>query len=169
MTVDNEMMIKFRLGMYLYVTIREDRGPRYSDLCDNILLKEGEYVYQLAKLPLPLTLYKWRDSVKYGSWFISTCHDDTKYIVFRRKRGINNLNKQSHGKEAREAPLCIEEYNKYMGAVDRSNALRAGSSMQLKHKYRWYMCLIYYCLDSLLINSYLVYKFRFEREYNKTA
>ncbi len=93
----------------------------------------------------------------------------------RRTRGKNSqtnstVNKHSHGKEERTAPLCADEYNQYMGAVDRSNALRSGSSLQLKHKYRWYMCLIYYCIDILLINSYLVYKHRYKRDnFGKTA
>ena len=33
-TVDNALMVRLQLGMYLYGTIREDRGPRFSNIED---------------------------------------------------------------------------------------------------------------------------------------
>lgn len=171
-SVDNCMMLKNRLGMMMYGTVRADRGPHYSDIVDLKLEKGGDYVYQQAHLPVSLTLFKWRDSVAEGTWFLSTCHDSSSSVVLRRirtseKKRRHTLNEttkttthtkyDSKGRVTREAPQCCADYNKFMGAVDRSNSLRMHTSMQLKHKYRWYMCLIYYCLDVLLINSYIVY------------
>ena len=46
--------------------IREDRGPIFSNLVDMELHKEGDYVFQFSRLPIPLTIYKWRDSVTTG-------------------------------------------------------------------------------------------------------
>ena len=72
--------------------------------------------------------------------------------LFRRKKGTTGSFKNG--------PVCASEYNKFMGSVDQCNSLRSSYSMHLTHHYRWYMCLIYYCFDMLLVNSFIFYKYR---------
>lgn len=35
----------------------------------------------MADLPIPMTMFHWRDSNKDGSWFFSTCHQDEEAEV----------------------------------------------------------------------------------------
>ena len=60
-SVDNCMMLKNRLGMMMYGTVREYRGPHYSDIINIKLEKGGDYLYQQVHFPIYLTLFKWRD------------------------------------------------------------------------------------------------------------
>lgn len=151
--VDNAKAIRDE-GHFMYGTIRGDRGPHKTgikaqrDAAGG--LEDGEFLWQMADLPLPMTMYLWRDSNKEGSWFFSTCHRDEEDTVTRRKRG--------HPTATKRCPTCAKDYNANMGACDQCNSLRASYSLQLTHKRRWYMCLVYYGLDVLLVNSYIWFK-----------
>jgi len=153
-SVDNVMAVREK-GHYMYGTVRSDRGPNKNndikqEMSEKGGLEDGEFLWRMADLPMPMTLFLWRDSNKDGSWFLSSCHDNTEAEVMRRKRG--------HPTAAKRCPLCAKDYNAKMGACDRCNALRSSYSLQLKHHRRWYMCLVYYGLDVLLCNSYIWYK-----------
>ena len=58
--VDNEMMFNNRLGIMMYRTVREDRGPQHYNLVDKILETGGYYVFQQYHLPVSLSLFKYR-------------------------------------------------------------------------------------------------------------
>ena len=58
----------------------------------------------------------------------------------------------------KKCPVMCKEYNQHMGGCDQCNALRASYSIHLTHQHRWYMCLIYYGLDTLIIASYIYFK-----------
>ena len=92
------------------------------------------------------------NSVKKGSWFISSCHDEEESEGFRRKSGTPGGMKK--------CPACCKDYNKHTGPVDQCNTLHASYSLHLTHHRRCRMPIINYCFDLLLINSYIYYKFR---------
>ena len=148
--VDNAVL-GYKLGHYLYGTIRKDRGPHKNNDMDNDGdLSDGEFHWRMAELPVPMTMYSWRDSKKEGSLFLSTCHGKEEGTVNRRKRGIGFVTKT--------CPVAAKEYNENMGACDQSNSLRASYSVQRLHKKRWYMCMVYYGIDILLVNCFIHFK-----------
>ena len=149
--VDNAVL-GYKLGHYLYGTVRKDRGPHQNNDMDNDgELNDGEFHWRMAKLPIPMTMYSWRDSKKEGSLFLSTCHGTEESNVKRRKKGIIGFVEKT-------CPVAAKEYNENMGACDQSNSLRASYSVQRLHKKRWYMCMVYYGIDILLVNSFILFK-----------
>ena len=66
----------------------------------------------------------------------------------RRKRG--------QPAALKSAPPVAIDYNKFMGGCDRANSLRSTYNTYLTHKRRWYMSLVYYGLDVLIVNA-LIY------------
>ena len=56
-------------------------------------------------------------------------------------------------------PGCTKEYNMYMRAVDKCNSLCSYYLLHLTHYFLWYMSITYYCLDMLLINSFVFFKY----------
>ena len=73
--------------MYMYGTIRSDRGEQYTTIKDTKLENYGDFNTQYSNYPMPMTIQKWRDSIKKGSYFIITCHDNTETTVICRERG----------------------------------------------------------------------------------
>lgn len=101
--------------------------------------------------PTPLSVVIWRDSDVKGTVFLSTCHDPTEeQQVTRRKAGQASVNKP--------APLVAAEYNRHMGFCDSCNHMKRNYSIQLIHRRRWYMCMIYYILELSIINSLIIYR-----------
>jgi hypothetical protein len=138
-------------GYHMYGTVRKDRGPPTA-LKQSIAsrkLKDGETRWLMSEDPLLVAV--WRDTTEHGVWFLSTCHQPILSTVFRRKKGHS-------GKIRKNAFTVAVDYNENMGACDQCNAIRHNSSCQLRHHRRWYMGIIYYCLDILMINSYIYYK-----------
>jgi len=54
-------------------------------------------------------------------------------------------------------PLCIAEYNKFMGGVDLSDMLIELYRIDIRGK-KWYMRLFYYFLDLSVVNAWLLYR-----------
>ncbi|KAK2708789.1 hypothetical protein QYM36_014414 [Artemia franciscana] len=54
-------------------------------------------------------------------------------------------------------PLCIAEYNKFMGGVDLSDMLIELYRIDIRGK-KWYMRLFYYFLDISVVNAWLLYR-----------
>ena len=133
-------------GFYMYGTMRTDRG-----VCKELISKkkevgQGEFVWKMATPSMLCGVWKDSDYVA----FFSTCHSPEATTVSRRRRkeGIVETN----------CPVVMKEYNDYMGACERCNALKNNYSCQLQHKRRWYMCIIYYCFELMVINSLILYK-----------
>ena len=130
-------------------------GPKWCGITKT-KFEDGEFVWRQSDYPVPMTIYKWRDSCKTGSWFASTCHGTESDVVSRRKRGSETGTKN--------CPVCAKEYNINMGPCDHCNAMRASYSSHLTHQQRWYMCLVYYGFDILFINSYIYFLERTKRK-----
>ena len=149
-TIDTMVKAFHDCGAYICGTIKSDAGPHRTDI-GKPKLEDGEFKWQCADAPIPMTFFLWRDSAEKGSWFASTFHGPEASTVRRRKRGtVTN--------PAKNCPRCAKEYNDNMGACDRCNALRASYSMHLSHKKRWYMALVYFGLDILMLDSFIYYR-----------
>ena len=143
-TVNTVTKIWKELGHLMYGTIHGDRGPQHCGIVSPSL-QNGEFVWLQADLPIPLIIYRWNDSDKLGSWFISPYHGNYSATVIRRCRGEETSEKNF--------PLVAKDYNEDMGACDQFNSLRASYTTYLTHQRHWYMGLIYYGKDILDINS----------------
>ena len=136
---------------HMYGTVRKDRGP--PDVLKKSIaeekLKDGETRWRMSSDPLLICV--WRDTTDEGAWFLSSCHQPTAATVTRRKKG-------HQGKIQKDAFTVAVDYNMNMGACDQCNAIRHNCTCQLRHHRRWYMGIIYYCLDILMINSHIYYQ-----------
>ena len=87
---------------------------------------------------------------------LSTFHGDETVSIDRR---------QSDGTEKREQiPQVIREYNKYMRAVDIMDQRRGSYECTRKSK-RWWLRFFWWGLDTVVINSWLMYNHFNENEY----
>jgi len=93
----------------------------------------------------------WRDS---GICLcISTRHHVEDGFVLRRVSG-------NRERIVRDCPKLIQDYNSFMGGVDRADALRAHLSTMRKVQKCW-NSLMYWILDTALINCQILYQDRF--------
>ena len=79
----------------------------------------------------------------------STMHRSDAYTEIKRRSGANV--------ETLKAPSALKDYNEHMGGCDLSDQLRASYRVQRVRQMRWYMCLFYWALDVMIINSYIIY------------
>ena len=129
-------------GNYLYVTIRSDCVSRHCGT-NNPKLAGGEFVHYYCTLSVPMAIFLWCDYVAAGSWFLSSCQKAYETKLFRRKRGTEITTKG--------CPHCCKEYNENMGSCYYLNALGSSYLIHIRHMRHWYMCLVYYSLDVILI------------------
>lgn len=54
-------------------------------------------------------------------------------------------------------PESVKDYNAYMGGVDHFDQLHATYNISWKSR-RWWIKIFYYCIDSCIVNSYILYK-----------
>lgn len=91
---------------------------------------------------------KWVD--KRPVSMLSTIHDDRMMTKVRRTRRADG------GQEEIRKPVVIEEYNKYMGGVDRSDQLL--SYYGFPHRtLKWWKRALFHLLDMAVVNAYVLY------------
>ncbi len=129
-------------GVYMYGTLRTNGGI-HSDL--QRTFPEG---FVKGFFSPKLSLWGWKDSG--DVIFLSTFHGGEAAEVQRRAKGVAN-------KVTRPAPRVAVDYNENMGAGDQFNSLMEGHSCAQVHQQRWYMSLVYYGIDQLLINANVFY------------
>ena len=102
---------------------------------------------------------QWQD--KRVITMLTTIHDDQMISKKRRSRfGKDN-------EENVDKPLCIEEYNKHMGGVDRSDQLL--SYYGFIHKtLKWSNRASFHLLDLAIVNSYILYKLSHQGKKHKS-
>ena len=136
-----------KAGHYVYGTVRKDCGPdKNIEILKDGSLNDENFHWRMEMIPVPMSLYLWRDSVKEGTYFISTFHKPRKTSVTRNKKGSSPVQKF--------APTVAKDFNDKMGAVDQKNALAASYKVDRRHHKRWYMCMNYYGIDTLIDCSY---------------
>ena len=82
---------------------------------------------------------------------ISSIHNDEIISKRRRTRLVTG------GREEIRKPVMIDEYNKYMGGVDKSDQLL--SYYGFKHRtVKWWKRAAFHLIDLAIVNAYLLYK-----------
>ena len=91
---------------------------------------------------------KWKD--KRIVSMLSTIHDDTMISKERR-------NRQAPGEvETIQKPLIIEDYNQYMGGVDKSDQLVVYYGFRRSSK-KWWKRAFFHLMEMTMVNAYILY------------
>lgn len=129
-------------------TVRTNRAGMPKEFKQPNLTKGDMKTVQLSGGVLAL---QWMD--KRAVSMLSTMHDGSMIPKQRRSRlapgGIENVMK----------PKMIEEYNKNMGGVDKSDQLL--SYCGFSHRtVKWWRRVFFHLLDTSVVNAYILYKER---------
>ena len=81
---------------------------------------------------------------------LSTIHDDSVTEIARRSRF------SSRGIEMVQKPVMIQEYNKYMGGVDKADQLVTYYGFPHTSK-KWWKRVFFHLLDTTIVNAYIMY------------
>ena len=122
-------------------TVRTTRKGIPKEFRDKKLSKGEITTYS----DLPITGIKWMD--KRPVSLLSTIHDDS---VTRRSRF------SSRGIEMVQKPVMIQEYNKYMGGVDKADQLVTYYGFPHTSK-KWWKRVFFHLLDTTIVNAYIMY------------
>lgn len=91
---------------------------------------------------------KWADKRQVS--MLSTVHDDSVLTKTRRTRHVQG------GREEVRKPVMIEEYNKHMGGVDKSDQLL--SYYGFAHRtVKWWRRAFFHLVDLAVVNAYIMY------------
>ena len=91
---------------------------------------------------------KWADKRQVS--MLSTLHDDSMVTKTRRTRLAEG------GREEVRKPVMVEQYNKYMGGVDKSDQLL--SYYGFSHRtVKWWRRAFFHLLDLAVTNAYIMY------------
>eukprot|EP00053_Salpingoeca_punica_P012107 m.108001 g.108001 ORF g.108001 m.108001 type:complete len:605 (+) comp15858_c0_seq1:313-2127(+) len=125
--------------LYMYGTLRANGG-----LHSELKLKSYPDGFVKFFFSDRLMLCGWKDSGNVV--FLSSFHGIERTTVARRQKGQAN-------KVVRPAPEVAEDYNMHMGAGDQYNSLMERNFCIQVHQRRWYLSLMYYGLEALMINA----------------
>ena len=157
------VMPLLNLGHHLYVDNFYTSIPLFKYLfaagtcaCGTIRANRKGYPQQLTKKKQklgdvsslrsgPLLAVKFTD--KKDVHMLSTIHDESVQTVPVRRRAVQTMNK----------PLCILEYNKAMGGVDRSDQLLEPYDATRKTM-TWYKKLAIHLFQLSMLNAHIVYQ-----------
>ena len=96
-----------------------------------------------------LTALQWQD--KRLVTMLSTIHNDD--MISKRRRTRHAVG----GREEIEKPVMIEEYNTYMGGVDKGDQLL--SYYGFNHRtIKWWKIAFFHLVDVTIVNSYILYR-----------
>ena len=96
-----------------------------------------------------ITVLQWKDKQLIS--MISSIHNDEIISKRRRTRLVTG------GREEIRKPVMIDEYNKYMGGVDKSDQLL--SYYGFKHRtVKWWKRAAFHLINLAIVNAYLLYK-----------
>ena len=95
----------------------------------------------------PVHCFCWKD--KKEVFFVNTVTDLREVTEVRRKKPDGSAVRYP-------CPLSVHLYNKYMGGVDLADAMRRDYSTSRKSKYKWYMRLFWFLLDTCIVNAYIL-------------
>lgn len=131
-------------------TVRENRIPNLIIKDTKILKKEKRGAFDFAKIrDKNIIFIKWNDNnvVTFGSTVSGIAPA--------------NLVKRYSQKEKKyvyiDQPQVVQQYNKNMGGVDRSDQNIAQYRVNIRGK-KWYFSMISHCVDMALTNAWHIYK-----------
>nr|XP_034195065.1 piggyBac transposable element-derived protein 4-like [Osmia lignaria] len=117
----------------------------------NAKLKKGETIGRHVG---SITVMKWYD--KRNVCLLSTYH------------GTETKTEVKHGKEITK-PICVYDYNCYMGGVDRKDQLLQPFLVERKKMSKWYIKLFRRLLNVTVLNSMIIYKHNTKRNISQLA
>ena len=121
-------------------------------------LQKGEIRTQNLGTSVVLAL-QWMDKKLVS--MLTNLHNNTTVTKTRRTREGQNHREQV------VKPLCIDEYNHYMGGVDKSDQML--SYYGFNHKtLKWTNRVAFHLLDLAIVNSYILYKLSKQEKKHKT-
>lgn len=147
-TTFNLMKTLMELDTFACGTFRVNRKyyPKLI-LKDDKKMKIGDSDFAQAG---DISVVKWKDRGKKSVNVVSNMHNPTKFNIVKR------TNKTGERQEV-QCPESIAAYNKYMGGVDKFDQAMAAYSISWKSR-RWWVKLLYYFVDSAIVNSYILHK-----------
>ena len=120
-------------------------------------LKKGEI--RTKNLGTSITALQWMDKKLVS--MLTNLHDNTTVIKTRRTKDTQSRQEQV------TKPLCIDEYNRYMGGVDKSDQML--SYYGFNHKtLKWTNRVAFHLLDLAIVNSYILYKLSTQQKKHMT-
>ena len=90
---------------------------------------------------------------------LSTYHDDS---VTSKKRGTKHF---VEGTEVIKKPKVVEDYNQYMGGVDKSDLLVLYYGFAHR-RVKWWKRAFFHLMDLCLVNAHILYNSHSTREYS---
>ena len=133
------------LGFGACGTVRVNRRGLPPDM--KATLAKGDTT--LVQVDESMMALKWMD--KRPVCMLSTIHDDYMTTKVRRTRRVEE------GQEEIRKPVVVEEYNTYMGGVDKSDQLL--SYYGFSHRtVKWWKQAAFHTLDVAVVNVYIVHK-----------
>ena len=133
-----------RLGFGACGTVRTNRRGLPPEM--SAKLKKGDITS--ATINDHILALKWMDKRPVN--MLSTVHDDSMVTKQRRTRHAPG------GQEEIRKPSVVEEYNKYMGGVDKGDQLL--SYYGFSHRtVKWWRRAFFHLIDLAIVNAYILY------------
>ena len=126
-------------------TIQKTKKYLPKDMTPDSKLKRGDFDYRVPKSGV--TYYKWIDNKPV--FLLSNFHGTFEDTVERTQKNGSS--------ETISCPLAVEEYNSYMGRVDKADMLCAIYGICQKAK-KWWHCIFFGSMNRSLCNAFVIYK-----------
>nr|XP_006820355.1 PREDICTED: piggyBac transposable element-derived protein 3-like [Saccoglossus kowalevskii] len=97
----------------------------------------------------------WKDSKLFT--VLTTCKEGFRINGERVVRHVKDKTTKKRNTHTLPAPNVIYNYNEYMGGVDRANQLRSYYTSQ-RQTHKWWKYIFFYLLDTVLTNSWIIFK-----------
>ena len=137
-------------GIYYLGTIRSNRLPHDASLkTEKEFAKELGAYDQVSSEREKLTLVRWNDN-RIVTLLSSYCGSEP----LKEARRFDRTSKEF---KIITMPHAVEEYNRFMGGVDKLDSLMGISRYSIISK-RWYMYLFYYFVNVTVVNAWISYK-----------
>lgn len=120
---------------------------------NQILKKDNQLKYGESDFAADneISVIKWKDKGKKSVKIASNMHDPEDCTEIERK--------DKHGNKINvKCPRAVADYNVYMGGVDHFDHYKSCYSIAQKSR-RWWIKIFYFLLESVIVNSYILYKY----------
>ena len=129
-------------------TVRKDRRG-LPDTKPDREMKKGE-IQSFQTTDKKLNFVKWIDT--------KPIHALSNSEESRGTLGTARRQKGSTEKALIDVPVMVKEYNTNMGGVDLSDQLKLCYEIDIRCRYKYYLRVVFDCLDTTVVNGYLNYK-----------
>lgn len=104
--------------------------------------------YQFASCQTLLAA-RWHD--RRDVYMLSTAHDQSVSTVMKRPKG-------SKSKQPIPCPICIQDYNLYMGGVDLTDQCLSYYSLTQRRTVKWWKKVFWRLVDMTILNSWIIFR-----------